>query len=398
MALRALARVNLAAIERNVAHLRAGLAGDARLCAVVKANASGHGAVAAARASLAGGASMLAVATADEAAELRAAGIGGPLLVMGALSAQELPVALQAEAELVAWTDQFVAEVATAVAAGTARAPVRLHVKYDSGMGRLGTRDREAALAVVDRVLAGAPALTLAGAMTHFATADGDREFLAAQLRTFAPFAAAVRARAPHAVIHTANSAATVREPRSHFDLVRCGIAIYGCDPMNRNPDHYGLEPALELTSYVAAVKLAQAGDSAGYGRRFVAEEDTWIATLPIGYADAIRRSLTNNCDVLIGGRRYPLVGTVSMDNVTVALGREPAARVGDVATFVGRDGGERQTIEDLANRMDTIAHEVLCGISARVPREYHRDGVPAPDAAAPARERISAADEVAAR
>src|SRR5690242_17225009 len=151
MALRALARVNLAAIERNVAHLRAGLTGDARLCAVVKANASGHGAVQAARASLAGGATMLAVATAGEAAELRAAGIGAPVLVMGALSAEELPVVLAAEAELSVWTDGFVADLAAAVAGGRAKPPVRVHVKYDSGMGRLGTRDREAAVALVDR-------------------------------------------------------------------------------------------------------------------------------------------------------------------------------------------------------------------------------------------------------
>jgi alanine racemase len=398
MTLRALARVNLAAIERNAAHLRADLTGDARLCAVVKANASGHGAVQVARASLAGGAAMLAVATAGEAAELRAAGIGAPVLVMGALSADELPVALGARAEVAAWTDSFVADLVAAVTAGRAGAPIRVHVKYDSGMGRLGTRDRDAAVAVVERVLAAAPALELAGAMTHFATADGDLEYLDAQLQAFAPFAAAVRTRAPRALIHTANSAATVREPRSHFDLVRCGIAIYGCDPMNRDPDDYGLEPALELTSYVAAVKLAEAGDSIGYGRRFVAARDTWIATLPMGYADAIRRALSNDCDVLIGGRRYPLVGTVSMDNVTVALGSEPTVRVGDIATVIGRDGEERQTVEDLANRMDTIAHEVLCGISGRVRREYHRDGVPVSDDAPSARDRTVAVDEVVAR
>jgi alanine racemase len=341
---------------------------------------------------------MLAVATAGEAAELRAGGISAPVMVMGALSAEELPLALGAGAEVVAWTDGFVDDVAALVASGAANAPVGVHVKYDSGLGRLGTRDRNAALAVVDRVLAAAPALELAGAMTHFATADGDPEFLDAQLEAFGPFAAAVRARAPRALIHTANSAATVRRPASHFDLVRCGIAIYGADPMNRDPDDYGLEPALELTSYVAAVKLARAGDSAGYGRRFVATHDTWIATLPIGYADAIRRALTDNCDVLIGGRRYPLVGTVSMDNVTVSVGGEPAVGIGDIATLIGRDGDERQTVEDLANRMDTIAHEVLCGISRRVPREYHRDGAPALDVVSSGWGRAGTADEVAAR
>jgi alanine racemase len=175
--------------------------------------------------------------------------------------------------------------------------------------------------------------------------------------------------------LHAANSAATLREPDSHFDLVRCGIALYGCDPMNEDPARHGLEPALELVSYVATIKPAHPGDSAGYGRRFVAEEETWIGTVPIGYADGIRRALGNNCDVLIGGHRYPLVGTVSMDNITVDLGREPASAVGDVATIIGSNGSERQYAEDLARRIATINYEIVCGISGRVPRVYHRDG-----------------------
>jgi alanine racemase len=147
---------------------------------------------------------------------------------------------------------------------------------------------------------------------------------------------------------------------------------------MNRDPDDAALEPAMQLSSYVAAVKRARPGESAGYGRRFIAEHDTWIATLPIGYADGIRRALSDNCDVLIGGRRYPLAGTVSMDNITVDLGpAHPAAEVEQEAIIIGRSGPERQTVEDLANRLDTVAHEVLCGISARVPRQYHRDGEP---------------------
>jgi alanine racemase len=380
MSLRALASVNLAAIERNVEHLRSGLAEGVRLCAVVKADASGHGAVPAARAALAGGAAMLAVATAGEAVELREGGINAPLLVMGALSAEELAPAIAARAEVVAWTDGF---VSTLVRAAVTQ-PVRVHVKFDSGMGRLGTRDLRSALAVAERVL-DEPSLALAGAMTHFATADDDPEFMAAQLAAFRPFAAELRRRAPRVVVHSANSAATLREPATHFDLVRCGIAIYGCDPMNQDPDAHGLEPALELTSYVAAVKLARVGQSAGYGRRFVAACDTWIATLPIGYADGIRRALSDNCDALIAGRRYPVVGTVSMDNVTVSLGQGNGAalsapvQVGARATLIGRDGSERQTVEDLANRIGTVAHEILCGISARVPRRYHRDGDPVP-------------------
>ncbi len=375
MALRALARVNLAAIERNVVRLKAGLEGDARLCAVVKANASGHGAVPVARASLAGGAAMLAVATVGEAAELRSAGIEAPVLVMGAISVQELPVALAARAEVVAWSERFVADL---LASGRRSGPVKVHVKLDTGLGRLGTRDVEEAIEVADRVLVAGPALELAGAMTHFATADSDAAFVDAQLAAFAPFVAALRRRRDSLLVHAANSAATLCAPASHFDLVRCGIALYGCDPMNQAPDRHGLEPALELTSYVATVKLARAGESAGYGRCFIADRPTWVATLPIGYADGIRRGLSSNCDVLIDGRRYPLVGTVSMDNVTISLGSEPpAVRTGAIATIIGRSGGERQTVEELADRLDTVAHEVLCGISERVTREYHRDGVP---------------------
>lgn len=374
MAVRALARVNLAAIERNVALLRGRLAGGAGLCAVVKGGGYGHGALPAARAALAGGARMLAVATAGEAAELRAGGIGAPVLVMGAISDEELPVALRARAELAAWTEEFVRRLV-----GSAASPVRVHVKLDTGMGRLGTRDPGEALRIAERVAEAGPALELVGAMTHFASADEDPAFTALQLARFEPFVTALRERWPGLVVHAANSAATLREPASHFDLVRCGIAIYGCDPMNDDPASHGLEPALELTSYVAAVKLARAGDSAGYGRRWVADSDTWVATVPIGYADGLRRALTNNCDVLIAGRRYPLIGTVSMDNITVGLGpaRGPVG-CGDPVTIIGADGDARQTAEEVARRIGTISYEIVCGLTPRVPRVYHRDGTPA--------------------
>jgi len=374
MSLRAIARVNLAAIERNVARLRRALSG-AEMCAVVKADGYGHGAVPAARASLAGGAGWLAVATADEAAELRSAGIAARILVMGALSREELSVALAAEADLVAWNEQFVSELKREAGAGR---EARVHIKLDSGMGRLGTRELGEALATARRVLEAAPALKLAGAMTHFATADEDLGFVSEQLERFAPFVDELRALQPGLVAHAANSAATIREPASHFDMVRCGIAIYGCDPMNVDPDQHALEPALELRSYVAAAKPIRVGESVGYGRRFVAARETVVATLPIGYADGIRRALTNNCDVLVGGARYPLVGTVSMDNITIDVGPQPSVRPGDDATIIGRDQAVRQTAEDVAHRLGTINYEVLCGISGRVPRVYHRDGEPA--------------------
>ena len=379
MPLRALARVNLAAIERNVARLREALSGGAGLCAVVKANGYGHGAAPVARAALAGGARSLAVATAVEAAELRASGIETPLLVMGAVSDEELPVAVAAGAEVVAWSDRFVSQLLRVSGAEEGRS-VRVHVKLDTGMGRLGTRDFAQAARVAERVAGAAPALELAGVMTHFASADEDPEFTAAQLASFDPFVRFVRDRWPRVDVHAANSAATLREPASHFDFVRCGIAVYGCDPMDEDPFSHDLEPALELSSYVAAVKQAAPGDSAGYGRRWVAGQETWIATVPIGYADGIRRGLTNNCEVIIADRRFPLIGTVSMDNITVEVGSRDAVRCGDRVTIIGagRGGGERVTAEELARRIDTINYEIVCGISARVPRVYHRDGAPA--------------------
>jgi alanine racemase len=368
---RAVARVNLAAIERNVARLRRELAPATGLCAVVKADGYGHGAVPAARAALAGGACSLAVAAAGEAAELRAAGIDAPILVMGALSPPELDVALAAHADVVAWDEDFVGAVA-------ARGGGAIHVKLDSGMGRLGTRDASEATRVAEAAAA-TDGVTLAGAMTHFATADerGDA-FFGEQLERFDAWARPLRRAHPEIVVHAANSAATLRDPAAHFDLVRSGVAIYGLDPFGEDPAARDLEPALELRSYVAAVKPMAAGHSAGYGRRFVAASPTHVATLPIGYGDGVRRGLTNNADVLLGGARRPLVGTVSMDNVTVEIGSPATAAAGDAAVLIGAQGDERITAEEVAARLGTINYEVTCGLLPRVPRDYHRDGEPA--------------------
>ncbi len=389
MALRAVAEINLAAIERNTARLR-GIVDHhrpghhARVCAVVKAFGYGHGAVPSALAALAGGAVMLGVATATEAAELRAAGVDAPILILGATSAEELPSALASGAELVAWDVGFVAALVEAVggpgpAATSGSPPLRIHVKLDTGLGRLGTRSIDQALAVVRAVLDAAPSLELAGVMTHLATADGDQEFVREQLSRFGPFVAESRALARGDIVaHAANSAATLINPASHFDMVRPGIAIYGADPMNHDPADHGLEPALALRSYVAAVKPIAVGESTGYGRTFIAAADSVIATIPIGYGDGVPRALADNCDVLIGGRRYPLRGMVSMDNITAELGPASGVSVGDRATLIGTDGDERQTAEDIARRLGTISYEVLCGISRRVPRTYHHDGRPA--------------------
>jgi alanine racemase len=295
---------------------------------------------------------------------------------MGALSAPELTVALRAGADVVAWDPAF----AAALAAHPDAEGARVHVKLDTGMGRLGTRDAAEATAVADAVAA-APRLRLVGAMTHFATSDDDPAFAREQLAAFLPWADALRAAHGELVVHAANSGAALGIPESRLDMVRCGIAIYGLDPFQREPAEHGLAPALELTSYLAAVKPIAPGQSAGYGRRFVADAPTWLGTVPIGYADGVRRALTNNCDVLVGGRRVPVVGTVSMDNITVDLGPGDPPAVGTEVVLLGARGGERVLAEEWARRLGTINYEITCAISGRVPREHVAGGAaPAPE------------------
>lgn len=393
MARRAVAEVNLAAIERNTRLVLSLLEPGTRLCAVVKADAYGHGAVQASRAVLAAGASELAVATAAEAAELRAHEIAAPILVLGAISDEELPLAVAADATLVVWDPRFLESLRAAAA--EAGRQIAVHIKLDTGLGRLGTRVRKDAEALAEATLAAGPHLRLTGAMTHFATADEDIDFARRQLVLFRPFVERLRALpgGRELTIHAANSAGMIRLPGARFDMVRSGIALYGGDPMNNDPADHGLEPALSLRSYVAALKPIAPGESTGYGRRFISERSSWIATLPIGYGDGLPRALANNCDVLIGGRRYPLRGMVSMDNITVDVGPHPTVSVGQRGTIIGTDGTERQTAEQLARRLQTISYEVLCWISRRVPRVYHRDGVPIGEGA---RVPILEADELA--
>ena len=255
---RAVATVDTGAVQRNCAALAAKLNDGTELCAVVKADAYGHGAVPCARAALAGGASTLAVAAGAEAAELRAGGVEAPILTMGALSGRELDLALEAGSEIGVWDMGFLAAVAARAEALGVRP--RVHVKYDTGMGRLGERDP----GVVTELLAAAAAsdtVELAALWTHFATADepGSR-FFDDQLERFGDLAAAAREEHPGLRLHAANSAATLREPASHFDMVRCGVAVYGLDPFQEDAAARGLEPALELRSYVAALKRFEHG------------------------------------------------------------------------------------------------------------------------------------------
>ncbi len=371
---RALARVNLGAIQRNCERLRSELRDGVLLCAVVKSDGYGHGMLECARAALAGGATWLAVASVDEAGELLDE-VQARLLVLGPVRPLDVEQAVACDMELVAWQEDLVHHVADL--AHELGKTARIHVKLDTGMGRFGVREHERASRVV-AAAAASPHVELVGVMTHFATADqpGD-DFFAAQLERFTPWAAEVKRQHPHVLVHAANSAALLRDPAAHFDMVRCGIAIYGMDPFGADPLARSLEPALELSSYVATVKLCRAGESTGYGRRFIAPADTHLGLLPIGYGDGWRRGLSGNAHVLIAGRRHPLVGTVSMDSVAVDLGPDPTAAnalLDQPAILIGRLAEERILAEELARSLDTINYEITCGLSPRVMRVYHRD------------------------
>jgi alanine racemase len=364
---RAVARIDFDAVRANCARLKSELTGGAELCAVVKADGYGHGADGCASAALEGGATRLAVATAREAEQVGRRFQHVPLLTMGALTAEEVDVAFSAGSELAVWREDSRRLVADRARAHGRRA--RVHVKYDSGMGRLGNRDAAEVLALV-RACAEDPDLELAGVWTHLATADElDSSYFDEQLDRFDEVVAAVRAEHPDVLVHAANSAAVLRDRRSHYGMARCGVAIYGLDPFQRDPAEQGLRPALSLHSHVADVKRFPAGASAGYGRRWTAAVDTWVGVIPLGYGDGVRRALTNNADVLVAGRRHPLVGTVSMDNITIDLGPETDVESGDEAVLIGRQGEEEIRIEELAARLETINYEVTCAISPRVPR-----------------------------
>lgn len=366
---RAEARIDLGAVRHNATRL-VGAAGGAALMAVVKANGYGHGAVPVARAALEGGASWLGVATAAEAEELRAAGLREPLLVMGPLFGEEWRRVAAIGADVAVWAPAGV----RAAAEGGRRAgrPARVHLKLDTGMGRLGARPE-----AVD-ALAGAAAgaeVRVAGLMTHFASAD-EREgenagFLSEQLVRFRAAARRLAERFPGALRHAANSAATLREPGSAFELVRCGIALYGCSPFNGDPDEDGLRPAMALISRLASVKTIRSRDSVGYGRRYRAARATRIGVVPVGYADGYARALSGRAHVLVGGRAAPVVGAVSMDQLTVDLGPEATEAVGDEVVLLGRQGDARITAEALAAWRDTINYEVTCAVGSRVPRVY---------------------------
>lgn len=386
---RALATVDLGAVRHNVAWLKSQASGSA-LMAVVKANGYGHGAAPVARACIEAGADCLGVATAAEGRELREAGLDGRLIILGPLSGPDLEESFGLNAEILVWSYPFLKDL---VHLGHARGQdMRVHVKLDTGMHRLGLYPQE--LPEYLDAIETEPEVELAGVMTHFATADEDDDFFDYQLRAFEDAVQVVLRTGTKVEFHCANSAATVSSRESHFDMVRCGIAIYGLSPFalgspgeagenpaagasvtssasSRDEAARHLRPALRLTSYLADIKPLKEGDSVGYGRAWMAGSDTKIGIVPIGYGDGISRRLSNVGKVLVGGKHYPIVGRVSMDQITVDLGPETPVGCGDEVVLIGSQGGASISAEQVALMLDTINYEITCNISSRVERRY---------------------------
>lgn len=366
---RALAHVDLSAVSDNVRFLRSQLTDGAELCAVVKADGYGHGIERIATAAVDAGATRLAVVTTTEAAIVAKLKLDAELLVLAPVPADDLIATIETGADLTAWSPAQMVDIDRAAIMLGRR--VGVHVKLDTGMGRFGARKEDEAFAALEAA-AKAGALEPKAVWTHFATADepGD-DYFPQQLARFTNFVEQAKQHHPGLQAHAANSAAVLRDPASHFDSVRCGIAIYGLDPFHEDAAARGLRPALSLHSYVASLRDIAPGESVGYGRKFVAEERTTIATVPIGYGDGWRRILSNNSDVLIGGVRYPQVGTVSMDSIMVDLGFATTVDAGTPVTLIGTEGDEHISTEEVAKRASTINYEITCGLTARTARDY---------------------------
>lgn len=396
------AEIDLAAIRHNVRLLR-GVAAPARLCAVVKADGYGHGSVAVGRAALEGGASCLAVATVEEGMELRDSHIAAPVLVLSEPPPEAMDQVVAAGLLATLYSVLGVEQAEKAAAA--AGKLLDVHVKVDTGMHRVGA-DPSDLEAILSQVVA-SPHLRYSALWTHLAVADGtsaeDRRFTATQLSRFADLReSAAKWGAEPPMSHAANSAALLAHPDSRLDMVRCGITVYGVAPSPSLAEAVsgsqaasegsgppgssvcgGLRPAMALRARVSHVQRLEAGERPSYGRLYELREPSIVATVPVGYADGVpRRYFSEGGRVLVGGRRRPLAGSVTMDQIMVDCGPDSEVSVGDEVVLIGEQEGERLTAWDWARVLGTIGYEVLTGIGPRVTRVYtdpERESVGAP-------------------
>jgi alanine racemase len=359
------ARIDASALSHNLREAKR-KAARSRILGVVKADGYGHGAIIAARTFLSAGADWLGVALVEEGLALRNAGIVAPILCLGAQYTDSALLLGHRLTPVVVRAEQIDALAAAARSAGVI---AEAHLKLDTGMGRIGVLPAE-----LPALLAHARSVRevrLTGLCSHFANADlRDPAATDRALRLFEDARRAMlQAGQPLTLCHLANSAATLDLPASHHDMVRPGLMLYGAVPAPRFAGLADLRPALSWTTAISHLKVVPKGTPISYGHKWTAGRESVIATLPVGYADGYRRALTNGSFVLLGGKRCPVAGTVCMDMFMVDATEVPSARIGDEVVLLGKQGGEQIAAEELADRCGTIAYEVFCNISARVPR-----------------------------
>ena len=364
------ALISLDALARNLGRVRDRVGKHVQIMGVIKADAYGHGALPAARTLVEAGATWLGVALPEEGIHLRRQGLRAPILVMGPTPPDQGPLLSEFRLDQMVYNPFHARTLSSSVASSTGA--VRVHLKIDTGMGRLGIHPSEAAAGA--KAIVHLPGLELGGVMTHFAAADAaDKGHALEQLRRFLEAIRDIEAAGIDVPLrHAANSAAILDLPAAHLDMVRAGIVLYGYPPSPPASHNPPWESVLTFMTRIAQIRKVPRGGTVSYGCTYVAPRDTLVATLPVGYADGYNRLLSNRGDVLIRGRRAPVVGRVCMDMCMIDVTGVPGVREGDEVALIGGQGGERITADELAEKTGTIPYEVLCGISARVPRIYH--------------------------
>ncbi|MDY0410452.1 alanine racemase [Virgibacillus soli] len=360
--------INLDAIGYNIRQMKHKLPTHTEVIAVVKADAYGHGSIEVAKKALESGAKALAVALLEEAIELRRASITAPILVLGWVAPELAPIAATHEITLTVFQKDWV----LLVQQERLPKPLHVHMKWDTGMGRIGIRT-EQELHELLQILKVSKQLKLTGVFTHFATADEqDLSYFQEQLQQFNQFLNLFKKEWPEQIaIHIGNSAAAIRFPDEMYNYIRFGISMYGLYPSNvikENEYDLALKPAFSLKSSLIHVKKVQKGTSISYGKTYTTTADEWIGTLPIGYGDGWARKL-QGIHVLVNGKRMPIVGRICMDQTMILL--DKCYPVGTNVTLIGKQKGEEIALDDVAQYMDTINYEVACMINKRVPREY---------------------------
>ena len=362
--------IDLSAIGQNTQRFKQIVGPDVRVLVSLKADAYGHGALRVARTVVRNGAEWLGVATVSEAAPLRQAGVDAPILVFGYIAPWQAREAVRLNLRATIFTSELARALSQAATDLGGQLPV--HIKVDTGMARLGLRaeDIEGIVRFCDEAHA-LPGLIVEGLFTHFATADSaDQTYALRQLERFEHVLAALDARGLRPpIVHAANSAAALTLPQARYDMVRPGIAIYGLAPSEETPLPVGFRPALAFKTQVAQVKEIPAGEGISYGATYITSAPTRIAVLPVGYADGFRRAPANWGEVLVRGRRAPLLGRVCMDQCMIDVTDIPGVRQGDEVALIGRQGDDELTADEVARKLGTIAYEVTSELLARVPR-----------------------------